>query len=144
MTGRKLHGTTATGGGRILTNRFRREQPRSMMPVVVLALALLIGACGGSSRSDGVPTSTDEAETAEGASDSFFVRVQYQVDAATADATLQVLVANGFDQFTKEESAGGGYDVTARGLKEEDAAALVVRLTTDGDVPYAGVIFEES
>jgi hypothetical protein len=84
------------------------------------------------------------ADAADGASGSFFVRVQHQVDAATADATLQVLVTNGFDQFTKEDSAGGGYDVLARGLREEDAVALVVRLTTDNDVPYAGVIFEES
>ncbi|MFZ0491895.1 MAG: hypothetical protein WAM81_01715 [Acidimicrobiia bacterium] len=111
--------------------------------LVCLAFAMLVVACG---SGDGAATTTaadsGATGTTVGQGSDFFVRVQYQVDGATADETLSVLADNGFDQFVKEP-AGDGFDVVARGLTEDGAAALVVRLTTDTDVPYAGVVFEE-
>jgi hypothetical protein len=112
--------------------------------VVCLAFAMVVVACG---SGDGAATTTaadsgTTGTTAGQGSGVFFVRVQHQVDGATADETLSVLSHNGFDQFVKE-AAGGGFDVVARGLTSDGAAALIVRLTTDADVPYAGVIFEE-
>ncbi len=111
---------------------------------------MLVAACGGSSGND-VATRTTfpiEAETSGSAVDTdsgtFFVRVQHQVHEATADETLTVLSANGFNHFVKEKSAGDGFSVVAHGLTEDDAAALIVRLTTDADVSYRGVIFPES
>lgn len=140
-------------------NKTSRGEPlRVISPVkawgACLAIAMLLAACGGSSDDAATTTSPPAGETTTASetttadvterSGVYFVRVQFQVDEATADETLAVLADNGFDEFTKEESAGDGFDVLARSLTEDQAAALVVRLTTDTDVPYNGVIFEES
>jgi hypothetical protein len=115
---------------------------------VGVAIAMAAAACGSSSGTDSTEAATTTAAvsdaTAAAGTGVFMVRVQYQVDEATADEVLSVLAANDFDEFAKEASTAGGFDVVAHGLTEDGAAALVVRLTTDTDVPYPGVVFEES
>ncbi len=120
---------------------------RHLLAVAWLTMAMLATACGSPSGDDAAATTTVVAgggNLADAASGVFMVRVQHEVDEAAADEALAVLAANGFDEFTKEASAGDGFDVVAQGLTEDGASALVVRLTTDPDVSYLGVIFEES
>jgi hypothetical protein len=139
--------TSATGTIRDPSKRL--HPPLIRISAICVAIAMVVAACGSSSGDDAAATTTlavDEGTSGAVADEGggvYFVRVQYQVDEATADATLSVLSANGFDEFTKEASGGNGFDVVARGLTEDGAAALVVRLTTNTDVPYAGVVFEE-
>lgn len=131
------------------SNSLYRSHSRIRMPAACLAIAMVIAACSGSSGDDIAATTTPPIEarssgTAVGTDSGMFaVRVQHQIDEATADEALTVLAANGFNDFVKEKSAGDGFSVVAHGLTEDDAASLIVRLTTDASVPYTGVVFPE-
>jgi len=131
-------------GAQIVAGPSNRGNSLGGITAICLGIAIVAAGCGGQPAAT---TTTGDGERVVGAAADEgagvrFVRVQHQVDEATADATLALLATNGFDEFTKEQSSGDGFDVVARGLTQDGASALVVRLTTDPDVPYPGVIFE--
>ena len=128
---------------------------RHLLGLGTLLVAVI--ACGGESTTPtvGQPAATSSApSTAAGASDTDpedevnrVVVVRTLVTEEAADAALVLLAANGFEGFTKQSSAeladvsADGWDVVIKGLTYQEATDILIRIASDPEVPYSGVIF---
>jgi hypothetical protein len=121
------------------------------------SLLVAVNACG----SESTPSAVDETAATStatsapaGASDAEpedevnrVVVVRNLVTEQEADEALALLAENGFEGSTKQSSAeladvsADGWDVVIKGLTSQEATDILIRIASDPDVPYSGVIF---
>lgn len=128
---------------------------RYLLGVGVLLVAVL--SCGGESTTStgGESAATSTAPSApadasdvqpEGEANRILV-VRNLVTEQEADDALALLAENGFEGFIKQSSAEladvspDGWDVVIKGLTSQEATDILIRIVSDPEIPYSGVIF---
>jgi len=91
------------------------------------------------------PTGTSDVQPEDEANR--VVVVRNLVTEQEADDALALLAENGFEGFIKQSSAeladvsADGWDVVIKGLTSQEATDILIRIASDPEVPYSGVIF---